>query len=278
MGIENREHKDSLFVDLFYEDESAKRNLLSLYNALHDTAYEDESIIRKVRVADVLYKSFKNDISFEVDGRVLVLGEHQSTVNPNMPLRCLMYVGRAYEQLVEKQARYRTTLVKIPTPEFYTFYNGTAEFPQEQELRLSDAFLDAPGGNSAELTVKVININSRKAHRILEKCGILREYSLFVDKVREHSIEVDAIRRAINECIQQGILSDYLKRKGSEVTNMLIAEYSYEEDIQVKQQEAMKPIIMPNGLSARYAETVPPSGSSISAWNWTATCASGFCS
>nr|WP_300766457.1 Rpn family recombination-promoting nuclease/putative transposase [uncultured Acetatifactor sp.] len=188
----------------------------------------------------MLYKNFKNDISFEVEGRVLVLGEHQSTVNPNMPLRCLMYVGRAYEQLVEKKARYRTMQVKIPTPEFYTFYNGTEEFPQEQELRLSDAFLDAPGGNSAELTVKVININSHKAHIILEKCGILREYSLFVDKVRKNSIEEDAIKKAINECIQQGILSDYLKRKGSEVTNMLIAEYDYEEDIQVKQQEAMQ--------------------------------------
>ena len=240
MGTENREHKDSLFVDLFYEDESAKKNLLSLYNALHDTAYQDESIIRKVRVGDVLYKNFKNDISFEVEGRVLVLGEHQSTVNPNMPLRCLMYVGRAYEQLVEKKARYRTTQVKIPTPEFYTFYNGTEEFPLEKELRLSDAFLDAPGGNSAELKVKVININSGKAHTILKKCGILREYSLFVDKVREHSIEEDSIKQAINECIRQGILSDYLKRKGSEVTNMLIAEYSYEEDIQVKQQEAMQ--------------------------------------
>ena len=171
---------------------------------------------------------------------MLVLGEHQSTVNPNMPLRCLMYVGRAYEQLVEKKARYRTTQVKIPTPEFYTFYNGTEEFPLEKELRLSDAFLDAPGGNSAELKVKVININSNKAHIILKKCGILREYSLFVDKVREHLIEEDSIKRAINECIRQGILSDYLKRKGSEVTNMLIAEYSYEEDIQVKQQEAMQ--------------------------------------
>ena len=141
---------------------------------------------------------------------------------------------------MEKKARYRTTQVKIPTPEFYTFYNGTEEFPLEKELRLSDAFLDAPGGNSAELKVKVININSGKAHTILKKCGILREYSLFVDKVREHSIEEDSIKQAINECIRQGILSDYLKRKGSEVTNMLIAEYSYEEDIQVKQQEAMQ--------------------------------------
>ena len=238
MEKENREHKDSLFVDLFYQDETAKKNLLSLYNALHDTEYQDENVIRKVKIEDVLYKNFKNDISFEANGQVLVLGEHQSTVNPNIPARCLLYVGRAYEQLIDKKARYRTTLVKIPTPEFYTFYNGQKEQPLEQELKLSDAFMNPAENNSMELKVKVININSDKAHELLKKCDILREYSQFIDTVRAHSGEESAIKKAIRECIDRGILADYLKRKGSEVENMLIAEYSYEEDIQVKQQEA----------------------------------------
>ena len=157
-----------------------------------------------------------------------------------MPLRCLLYVGRAYEQLVDKSARYRTTLVEIPTPEFYTFYNGEKEFPLEQELSLSDAFINPAGDNSVELKVKVININSDKAHKLLEKCGILREYSQFIDAVRKYSFEERAIKKAIKECIDRGILAEYLKRKGSEVENMLIAEYSYEEDIQVKQQEARR--------------------------------------
>ena len=170
--------------------------------------------------------------------QVLVFGEHQSTVNMNMCLRCLMYVGRAYEQLVDRKARYRTTLVKIPTPEFYTFYNGEKEQPLEQILSLSDAFMNPAGENSVELKVKVININSDKAHDLLGKCGILKEYSQFISTVRKYSDEESAIKKAIRECMEQGILSDYLKRKGSEVENMLIAEYSYEEDIQVKQQEA----------------------------------------
>ena len=238
MEKENREHKDSLFVDLFYQDETAKKNLLSLYNALHDTNYEDETIIRKVKIDDVLYKNFKNDISCEVNGLVLVFGEHQSTINRNMPLRCLMYVGRAYEQLVDSKARYRTTLVKIPTPEFYVFYNGEKEQPLEQVLTLSDAFMNPAGENSVELKVKVININSDKAHEILDKCGILKEYSQFISMVRKHWDEEGAIKKAIKECIEKGILADYLKRKGSEVENMLIAEYSYEEDMQVKQEEA----------------------------------------
>ena len=240
MEKENREHKDSVFVDLFYQDETAKKNLLSLYNALHDTEYEDENLVRKVKIDDVLYKNFKNDISFEVNGQVLVFGEHQSTVNMNMCLRCLMYVGRAYEQLVDSKARYRTTLVKIPTPEFYTFYNGKKEQPLERVLSLSDAFMNPAGENSVELKVKVININSDKAHELLEKCGILKEYSQFISMVRKYSDEESAIKKAIRECMEQGILSDYLKRKGSEVENMLIAEYSYEEDIQVKQEEAMQ--------------------------------------
>ena len=239
MEKENREHKDSVFVDLFYQDETAKKNLLSLYNALHDTNYEDETIIRKVKIDDVLYKNFKNDISCEVNGLVLVFGEHQSTVNRNMPLRCLMYVGRAYEQLVDSKARYRTTLVKIPTPEFYVFYNGEKEQPLEQVLTLSDAFMNPVGENSVELKVKVININSDKAHEVLDKCGILKEYSQFISTVRKYSDEEGAIKKAIKECIEKGILADYLKRKGSEVENMLIAEYSYEEDMQVKLQEGI---------------------------------------
>lgn len=123
-----------------------------------------------MKIEDVLYKNFKNDISFEANGQVIVFGEHQSTINPNMPLRFLLYLGRA--------------------------------------------------------------------HDLLKKCDILREYSQFVDTVRKYSHEKNAIKKAIDECIKKGILADYLERKRSEVTNMLIAEYSYEEDIQVKQQEA----------------------------------------
>ena len=94
MEKENREYKDSLFVDLFYQDETAKKNLLSVYNALHDTEYQDENVIRKMKIEDVLHKNFKNDISFEIDGQVLVMGEQLSTVNLNIPLRCLLYVGK----------------------------------------------------------------------------------------------------------------------------------------------------------------------------------------
>lgn len=128
--------------------------------------------------------------------------------------------------------------MKIPTPEFYVSYNGRQDYPAQQTLSLSDAFMTGPGDNSMGLKVTVININTDKAHEILDKCVILREYSQFIDTVRAHADGADPIKRAIEDCISRGILAEYLKRKGSEVRNMLVAEYSYEEDIKVKQEEA----------------------------------------
>lgn len=227
-----------MFVDLFYSDETAAKNLLSLYNALHGASLTDESLIKKVKIKDILYKNFNNDISCQVNNEVFIFGEHQSAVNPNIPLRYAMYAGRAYEQILDKWDRYRTRLVKIPTPEFYVFYNGKQDYPAQRELSLSDAFMARPGGNSMELKVTVININTNKAHRLLADCRVLREYSQFVETVRAYRNEEDAIKKAIEECIGKGILAEYLIRKGSEVRNMLVAEYSYEEDLAVKQEEA----------------------------------------
>lgn len=161
-----------------------------------------------------------------MNNEVFVFGEHQSTVNPNIPIRYVMYAGRAYEQVLDKRDRYKTRLVKIPTPEFYVFYNGMQEYPLEQQLLLSDSFLTAPG------------INFGKSHEILDRCRILKDYSLFIDTVRKYPDREEPIKKAIDECIDNGILAEYLKRKGSEVRNMLVAEYSYEEDILVKQEEA----------------------------------------
>lgn len=227
-----------MFVDLFYSDETAAKNLLSLYNALHGASLTDESLIKKVKIKDILYKNFNNDISCQVNNEVFIFGEHQSAVNPNIPLRYAMYAGRAYEQILDKRDRYRTRLVKIPTPEFYVFYNGKQDYPAQRELSLLDAFMARPGGNSMELKVTVININTNKAHRLLANCRVLREYSQFVETVRAYRNEEDAIKKAIEECIGKGILAEYLIRKGSKVRNMLVAEYSYEEDLAVKQEEA----------------------------------------
>lgn len=236
----NRKYKDSVFVDLFYEDESAEANEIALYNALHDEPLPEGTEIRKFRVDDILYMNFRNDISFGVGGKLLVFGEHQSTINENMPLRSLMYIGRAFEQLVPIAQRYKRHRVMLPKPEFYTFYNGEEPWTKEKIMHLSDSYKTSDGEIMLDLAVKVININSTEQHEILKKCPILAEYSQFVDVVRKHqkSGEEHAFQNAVAECIEHGILVDYLQKKGSEAVNMLIAEYDYDMDIKVQREEA----------------------------------------
>lgn len=237
---ENRKYKNSIFVDLFFEDEQAEENDISLYNALHDEPLPKGTKIQKFRVENVLYLNFKNDISFGVDGKIMVFGEHQSTVNENMPLRSLMYMGRAYEQVVPIRDRYKKKMVQLPKPEFYTFYNGQESWAKETVLRLSDAYKVQDDDPMLELKVKVININPDQKHEVLEKCRILKEYGQFVDVLRSRQAEgdSDAFKHTVEECIRSDILADYLKKKGSEVVNMLIAEYDYDMDIEVQREEA----------------------------------------
>ena len=150
---ENTKYRNSVFVDLFYEDETADANDIALYNALHQEKLPQDTKILRFRVDDVLYMNFKNDMSFGIEDRIIVFGEHQSTINQNMPLRSLMYIGRAYEQLVPVKSRYKKVLVQLPTPEFYTFYNGKDEYPDEMMLKLSSAYREKATENSLELTV-----------------------------------------------------------------------------------------------------------------------------
>lgn len=237
---ENLKYKNSVFVDLFFEDESAEENEISLYNALHEDPLPEGTKVRKIRVDDVLYMNFCNDISFGIEDKVMVFGEHQSTINENMPLRELLYIGRALEQIVPVRDRYRKRIVRIPTPEFYTFYNGKEPWAKEKTLHLSDAYAKKDESPMLDLCVKVININPEEGHEILDRCGILREYSEFVDILRKHQQTgiPDAYKNAIEECMKTGILADYLKKKGSEVVNMLIAEYDYDLDVEVQREEA----------------------------------------
>ena len=183
--------------------------------------------------------AFYNDVSYLVDNRIIVLAEHQSTINPNMPLRCLEYIGRLYETLFESKEKYSRKLLNIPTPEFYVFYNGEESYPSDKTLKLSEAFIERGTETNLELTVKVININRQNRHPVLENCRTMQEYSIFVETVRKWK-EIDSqngFEKAVEECIENNILREYLKRKTKEVLNMLLAEYDYETDIAVQRAE-----------------------------------------
>jgi len=255
MAKHNRRYKDSVFVDLFGEDKNAKDNFLALYNALHGTHLDSTTELKRLRLEQVMYMTFYNDVARLVDDRIIVLVEHQSTVNANMPLRCLQYVARLYEQIQEPKAKYYRTLQKIPTPEFYVFYNGVENYPERTTLKLSDAFIAQPKKPALELVVTVININYNKGNELLNVCKPLAEYTLFVEAVRRHT-KLDSengFKNVINECMQNDILREYLQRKSREVINMLLAEYDYDVDIAVQREEERE-IALKEGEAKGFSE------------------------
>ena len=258
----NRNYKDSVFVDLFAHDVTAKENFISLYNALHGTNLDVETTdVQPVMLEQVLYMKYYNDITMLIDGKIVILIEHQSTINKNMPFRFLEYIARIYEKITTKDEKFGRKLVKLPVPEFYVFYNGKDDYPTESVMKLSDAFMqlndDCELKNQfenvnypLEISVKVININVDKENPILKRCEALKQYSEFIEQVRSN-IENDVpepFTSAIKETIKKGFLSDYLNRKSTEVQNMLLAEYDYDTDIAVQRKEAFDDGVM-QGLS-----------------------------
>ena len=248
----NRNYKDSVFVDLFAYDITAKENFISLYNALHGTNLDVKTTdVQPVMLERVLYMKYYNDIAMLIDGKIVILIEHQSTINQNMPFRFLEYIARIYEKITTKDEKFGRKLVKLPVPEFYVFYNGKDDYPTESMMKLSDAFMQL--GDNCELKnqlenanypleifVKVININVDKENPILKRCETLKQYSEFIEQVRsniENAVS-EPFTSAIKEAIKKGFLSDYLNRKSTEVQNMLLAEYDYDTDIAVQRKEA----------------------------------------
>jgi len=238
----NRKYKDTLFSELFSKPE----NLRELYNALADTNYGEETPIEINTLDDVFFKDLKNDVSFTIDNRYVVLLEHQSTINANMPLRCLMYIARVLEKITDERALYRENLLKIPTPEFFVLYNGEKPFPSETTLQLSDAY---KGRDKAvekfghlDLTVRVVNINPGRNDELLKKSETLHDYTSFIERVRHNQrnglVARDAIKDAINWSVSQGIFGEFLVEHKSEVTSMIFTEFNIDIAKEVWQEEA----------------------------------------
>ena len=212
-----RNHKDRLFVKLFGDPEN-KENLLSLYNALNDRSYDDPNELEINTIEDVIYMGRKNDVSCIIDAH-MNLFEHQSTYNPNMPLRGFIYIAKLYEKYIEQYELniYSEKLEKIPTPKYFVLYNGTRDMPERMELKLSDAFMHPDESSGIEFTAIMININYGMNKDLMAACSTLEEYAIFIDRVRRYAdlsmsaAEMEkAVDKAVNECIKEGVLFDFL--------------------------------------------------------------------
>jgi predicted transposase/invertase (TIGR01784 family) len=234
----NKKYKSSVF-SLFFND---SEKLIELYNAIENAHYAKDTPVEINTLEDALFLDRLNDISFLLDGKLIVLIEHQSTLNENMPLRLLLYIGRVYEKLLDGKNIYRQKLLKIPKPDFIVLYNGAREFPDQSLLKLSDAFEDADIPALLDLTVKVYNINNDRNPGILQKSGALKDYAAFIARVKANkaagmALEA-AIENAIKYCIENSIMREFLKKHGSEVHNMLFTEFNIDDAKLIWQEEA----------------------------------------
>lgn len=240
-----KKYRDALFRKIFHQ----KDVLLELYNALSGNHYTDVSELIINTIDDVIYLGYKNDISFIVRG-TLNLYEHQGTLNPNMPLRGLIYFGKQYEGYIKQHSLniYGKRQVMIPFPQYVIFYNGVDPFPSGEdymELHLSDAFIQSDhehGKPCLECTARVYNINYGHNKELMKRCRTLEEYSIFISRisgyVREDVPLRNAIDTAVQDCILDHILRDFLLKHRAEVVGMLLEEFDMEEYIRMERRDS----------------------------------------
>lgn len=242
----NRKHKDRLFRFLFGNHEHREWTL-SLYNAVNGSAYDNPDDIQITTIEDVIYMGMKNDVSFLISD-MLNIYEQQSTFNPNMPVRLLMYAGKLYDKYISINHKniYSRTLVQLPAPKLVVFYNGL-EGKEDMVLRLSDAFQTENSTQGTglmeydiEVKVRMLNINQGKNKEIMDRCRPLAEYAWFIDRIRENSAEMEieeAVDRAIDDMPKDNLILPYLLANRTEVKNMCITEYDEAETMEMFKEE-----------------------------------------
>ena len=232
----NRLYKDRLFKMIFND----KTELLKLYNAINGTHYSDPAGLTITTLENAIYMTMENDLSFIIDMR-LTLYEQQASVNPNLPLRFLMYITDIYSAYTKDMNLYGSRPLQIPPPSFVIFYNGTWRQPDRKEYRLSDLFHPTPEQPSLELKAIMLNINKGHNPELMKACRTLHDYAEYVALVRSYSAQMpleDAVEKAITECIQKDILRDFLLKNRSEAKAMSIYEYDEEKTMRMLREEA----------------------------------------
>ena len=232
----NRMYKARIF-EMLYSD---KKELLDLYNAVNQTEYKDPEQLEINTLKNAIYMSMHNDVSFVIDMKVS-LYEHQSTFSPNLPLRYLFYMSDLYSVITKDDNLYGEKIVKIPTPKFIIFYNGTKKRPEREVLKLSSMYLTEQDNPRLELEAIVLNINPGYNEQLKGVCKSLSDYAEYTDRIREYAKVMpveEAVEKAITECIQEGILAEFLRKNRVEAKNVSIYEYDEEKHLRMEREDA----------------------------------------
>lgn len=244
-NVISEQYKDRLFNFIFGREEN-KEWTLSLYNAVNGSDYDDSSLIKFNTLKDVLFMGMKNDTSFLM-ADIMSVYEHQSTFNPNMPLRLLQYVGDLYSGYIaeNKLNKYGKTLIKLPTPKLVVFYNGEGEAEDEIILKLSDAFEERVRDKAdIEVKVRMINVNYGRNRKLLGNCKPLAEYSWFINEIRNNQKQGYTLEKAVDEALKcmpaEFLINEFLMIHKQEVQGMLDTEYNEAEVMELFKEDGRK--------------------------------------
>ena len=244
MGKVNKKHKDRVFKFIFGKN---KQWALSLYNAVNGSDYTDPDAIEFNTIDEILYIGMQNDVSFLLFF-VMSIWEHQSTFNPNVPIRMFLYAAQLYDKYITEHNcyRYSKNLIKLPRPKCICFYNGTDEQPEKMILKLSDAFRQ--NGEEAvdtdiELTVRMLNINYGNNKTLMEACKPLMEYSWLVENIRQNDKLFKNIEKAVDKTLDEMpddyVIKKFLLANRAEVKGMFLTEYNEKKILAQERQEGI---------------------------------------
>ncbi|MBQ3508477.1 MAG: Rpn family recombination-promoting nuclease/putative transposase [Peptococcaceae bacterium] len=233
----NRNYRDSVFSLYLSEPE----RLIEVYNAVANTDYPPDTQVEINTLTDVLYKNQINDLSFVLDNQIVVLIEHQSTINENMALRLFLYSARVYEKITKQKPLYKRKRVKIPVPRFIVLYNGNEPYPEYGEQKLSDSFIFQQVNPQLELKIDIYNINYEVNAEIVRRSKSLAEYSRFIGLIKMNLADGLTLEEAIKQAIEYGmkhdIMKEFLETHGTEVANMLLSGWNMDEALAVSKEE-----------------------------------------
>jgi predicted transposase/invertase (TIGR01784 family) len=233
----NKEYKDNVFRLLFGDETKSAE----LYNAIKGTNYKADTVKMNTLQNPLFFGDLRNDVSFTVEDKLIILLEHQSSINPNMGLRFLLYIAAIYEILIDRKAMYKPAPMSIANPEFYVLYNGKENYPEKAIIKLSDLFEIKGVENNLELTVTVFNANTGYNKNIMERSRTLDEYAAFVAKVREYTENskldlTESLKKAVEDCVKNNILKEFLQKHGGEIVNILFREWNLDDALEAREE------------------------------------------
>ena len=229
----NEKYKDRVFSTLFGNPEH-KGWTLALYNAVNNSHYQNPNDIQFNTIDNALFLGIHNDVSFIIAFE-LNLWEHQSTPNPNMPMRFLRHIVQLYDKyiILSKYNAFSSRLQQLPRPRCVCFYNGTVDQPERQVLKLSDAFGISSEESDVEVKVTMLNINYGKNQELMNACEPLKEYAWLVARILQHKEEINDLEKAIDFTIDEMprdfVIRSFIIGHRAEVKKMFLTEWNEQE-------------------------------------------------